>query len=62
MSVGRAIHNGGARRSCGEWARLLEDRDRWRLEALELERALVATTAELADALDRAATLKASFR
>jgi hypothetical protein len=50
MSVGRATHNGAARRSCGEWSRLLEDRDRWRLEALEAERALAATTAELADA------------
>jgi hypothetical protein len=50
MSVGRATHN-GARRSCGEWGRLLEDRDRWRMEALEAERALAATTAELADAL-----------
>jgi hypothetical protein len=57
VSVGRAMHNGGARRSCGEWSRLLEDRDRWRMEALELERALAATTAELADALILAAQL-----
>lgn len=40
-----------ARRTCGEWGRLLEDRDRWRVEALETERCLVATTAQLADAL-----------
>jgi hypothetical protein len=57
VSVGRATHNGVARRSCGEWGRLLEDRDRWRAEALETERALAATTAELADALALAAML-----
>jgi hypothetical protein len=44
-----------ARRSTQEWGRLLEDRDRWRIEALEAERALAATTAELADALALAA-------
>ena len=57
MSVGRATHNGTARRSCGEWGALLYDRDRWRLEALELERALAAVTAELFDAMAKAAQL-----
>jgi hypothetical protein len=40
-----------ARRSICEWSRLLDDRDAWRREALETERCLVATTAQLADAL-----------
>jgi hypothetical protein len=40
-----------ARRSICEWARLLDDRDAWQREALETERCLVATTAQLADAL-----------
>ena len=57
MSLARATRNGAARRSCGEWGRLLEDRDRWRTQALEAERALAATTAELADALALAAQL-----
>jgi hypothetical protein len=57
VSVGRATHNGTGRRSLSEWTRLLEDRDRWRIEALEAERALAATTAELADALALAAML-----
>lgn len=57
MSLARATHNRGARRSCGEWGRLLEDRDRWRLEALELERSLAAVTAELFDARALAAQL-----
>jgi len=33
MSVGRAIHNGAARRSSSEWQRILTDRDLWRAEA-----------------------------
>ena len=57
MSVARATRNGVARRSCGEWGRLLEDRDRWHAQAVELDRSLVATTAELADALALAAQL-----
>ena len=57
MSVARSTRNGVARRSCGEWGRLLEDRDRWRMEALEAGRALAATTAELADALALAVQL-----
>ena len=57
MSVARATRNGVARRTVGEWGRLLEDRDRWRMEALETERALAATTAELADALALAVQL-----
>jgi hypothetical protein len=57
VSVARATRNGTARRTVGEWGRLLEDRDRWRTEALEAERALAATTAELADALALAAQL-----
>jgi hypothetical protein len=57
MSVGRATRNGTARRTCGEWGALLEDRDRWRVQALELGRALAATTAELFDARALAAQL-----
>ena len=57
MSVGRAIHNGAARRSSSEWQRILTDRDLWRAEALELERALAAVTAELADAMALVAQL-----
>jgi hypothetical protein len=59
VSVARATRNGNgvARRSSSEWSRVLEERDRWRLEALELERALAACTAELFDARALAAQL-----
>ena len=53
---------GIARRTEREFQELTLDRDRWRDQALELERALQATTEKLRDALDRAAALKASFR
>jgi hypothetical protein len=46
-----------ARRTAGEWARLLEDRDRWREESAELERLLSATVGELFDARALAAQL-----
>jgi hypothetical protein len=51
------LANGVARRSASEWDWIVADRDSWRIQALELGRALAATTAELFDAKALAAQL-----